>query len=127
MKDIFEAVEQLSALLSFRIENLARSRGWATKPYSWLVSPSDGKLVIVVATTVYLPEGLSASFTPRAEPTTGGSTWQIDVRRTDSVVRPQWANGLAIVKQDQKFVLWNGQGVLSDDNLSSMMEDLGRP
>ena len=127
MKDIFEAIEQLSALLSFRIENLARARGWATKPYSWLVTPHDGKLVIVVATTVYLPEGLCASFTPRAEPDGSGNAWQIDVRRTDSVVRKPWAEGLSIVKQDKKYVLWYEQGALSDENLTSMMEELGRP
>src|SRR5690242_8540129 len=106
MKDIFEAIEQLSALLSFRIENLARSRGWATKPYSWLVAPSEGKLIIVVATTVFLPEGAAASFTPRAEPVDGGTSWVIDVRRTDAVVRDAWSDGLSVMKNDRKYALW---------------------
>src|SRR5262245_4711331 len=105
MKDIFEAIEQLSALLSFRIENLARARGWATKPYSWLVSPTEGKLIIIVATTVFLPEGQAASFTPRAEPN-DNNNWVIDVRRTDAVLRDAWSDGIGVVKNGQKYALW---------------------
>jgi hypothetical protein len=127
MKDIFEAIEQLSALLSFRIENVARARGWATKPYSWLVSPDEGRLVIVVATTLYLPQGLAASFTPRAEPQAGQGGWNIDVRRTDSVVREAWSDGLSVVKNDRKYVLWHRQGMLSDETLGTILDELGRP
>ena len=127
MKDIFEAIEQLSALLSFRIENVARSKGWATKPYSWLVSPEEGKLVIVVATTLYLPEGLAASFTPRAEPVAGGASWVIDVRRTDAVTRAMWSDGLSVMRNDRKFALWHRQGQLTDDTISQILDELGRP
>ena len=126
MKDIFEAIEQLSALLSFRIENQARKQGWATKPYSWIISPDEGKLVIVVATTLFLPEGLCASFTPRNEPLDGGR-WPIDIRRTDCVIRDGWESGLSVAKTDKKFALWMGDTALSDDKLVVMINDLATP
>lgn len=125
MRDIYEAIEQLSALLSFRIENVARERGWATRPYSWLLAPNPEKLCIVVATTLYLPEGVAASFTPRSSPADGGGVWQIDVKRTDSVVRDSWSDGLSVTRNEKKWVLWCRSVALTDQALAVILDDLG--
>lgn len=127
MKDIFEAVEKLSALLSFSVQRAAQAKGWAAKPYSFMVTPESDRMLMVVSTSVHLPMFRSAGFTPHREPQDGGRSWTIDVRRTDGVLRDAWADGLIIRKIDGKFVLMSGSIALSDDMLDGMLEDLGTP
>src|SRR5256885_2246199 len=73
MTDIYEAIERLSAELSMRVAKIAGERGWPHKPYSWVIAREDSRFFMVVATTVSLPDGRYASFTPRTEPL--GTTW----------------------------------------------------
>src|SRR6185295_16495645 len=103
MNDIYEAMERLSAELSARVGKLAGDRGWSHKPYSWVLARDDARFFMVVATTVSLPGGGYASFTPRAEPADTG--WTIDVRRTDGVAREPWSRGLTIAKSSKGFAL----------------------
>ncbi|MSP60193.1 MAG: hypothetical protein EXR72_07590 [Myxococcales bacterium] len=127
MKDIFEAVEKLSALLSFSVQRVAGHRGWAAKPYSFMLSPATDRTIMVVSTSVHLPLYRSCGFTPHREPDDGGKQWGIDVRRTDGVARESWASGLTIRKTDGKFQLMYGAIALSDDQLNGLLEDLGSP
>ena len=127
MRDIFEAVEKLSALLSFSVQRVASAKGWAAKPYSFMVTPQSDRILMVVSTSVHLPMFRSAGFTPQREPEDGGKAWTIDVRRTDGVLRDAWADGLIIRKTDGKFVLMSGSIALSDDLLDGLLEELGTP
>jgi hypothetical protein len=127
MRDIYEAVERLSALLSFSVQRVAQAKGWAAKPYSFMVAPGAERVVMVVSTSVHLPLFRSAGFVPQREPEDNGKSWTIDVRRTDGVLRPTWAHGLTIRKTDGKFALMHGSVALSDDMLEGLLDDLGTP
>ena len=127
MKDIYEAVEKLSAVLAFSVERVASNKGWAAKPYSLMIAPTPDRLVMVVSTTVLLPGAMSACFTPRYEPQTGGRTWGIDVRRTDGVARETWSDGLTISRNEGRFVIMHGAIALSNESLDLLLEDLGTP
>ncbi len=126
MRDIYEAVERLSALLSFSVQRVAETRGWAARPYSFMVAPHANRVVMVVSTSVHLPLFRSAGFVPHREPDEGGYSWTIDVRRTDGVERT-WAGGLVVRKSEGRFVLMQGSVALSDLVLEGLMEDLGTP
>ena len=124
MNDIYDAIERYSADLSLRVARLAASRGWANKPYSWMLKASDSKFIMVVASTVSFPGGYYASFTPQNEPS--GDSWSIDVRRTDAVAR-EWADGLRVTKAEKGFVLLHQSGVLSDEALATLLDELATP
>jgi hypothetical protein len=124
MNDVFDAIEKLSAELSSRVGRLAETRGWGHKPFQWMVANGE-KPILLVNTTLSLPSGFFASFTPRIEPS--GNVWAIDVRRTDGVVRPGWAQGLLVMKMPQGWVLSAGAGALNDEQLSAMMDLISEP
>ena len=123
MNDVYEAIERLSAELSSRIGRLAGERGWGYKPYSWMIARDDERFFMIVATTVSLPGGRYASFSPQAEPM--GTSWRIDVRRTDGAERELWARGLTVMKSGNGFALYDGSGAVSDDALAAIVTDLG--
>ena len=123
MNDIYDAIERLSAELSLRIGRMASDRGWANKPYSWMLKASDAKFVMVVASTVSFPTGFYASFTPQNEPL--GESWPIDVRRTDGTAR-EWAS-LRVTRGDTGFALNDQKGAVSDDTLAALLDDLATP
>src|SRR5690242_16345363 len=121
MGDILDAIQTLSIQLSERIGRLAKSRGWAAKPYSW-ISAEGERFYQIVATTVSFPGGFHASFTPRAEATS--STWFIDIRRTDGRERQAWANGLRVSKGEKGWVVLGDGGPFSDEQLGELLEEL---
>jgi hypothetical protein len=128
MRDLFEAIEQLSTLLAMRLEKAARKRGWATRADTRLHAPNGharGRMVHLVSTTLNLPQGHAATFVPRPE--AEGEAWPIDVRRSDGVMRRSWADGLRVVRAGPNFVLWYRDGVLRDEAIESLMDDLARP
>ncbi len=126
MKDIFEAMEKLSAGLAFSVQRVADRKGWASKPYSVMLAPSADRTIIVVSTSVHLPAYRSAAITPRYEPE-NGQTWQFEVRRTDGVVRDTWAEGLTLAKSGGRFEILYGAIALTDESLEMMLDDLGVP
>src|SRR5438105_2999162 len=113
MRDLLEAIEQLSTLLAMRIEKAARKRGWACKPTTRSASPARGRFIHLVSTTLSLPQGQAATFVPRAE--ADGETWLVDIRRSDGVMRRSWADGLRVTSAGQTFVLTYYGAVLSDE------------
>lgn len=121
MGDILEAIQNLSIGLSDRIARLAAERGWGSKPYSW-ISADRERFFQIVATTIAFPGGHYASFTPRAEAT--GSTWFIDVRRTDGRERPSWSGGLRVAKGEKGWAVMGDGGTLTDPQLAALLEDL---
>lgn len=127
-RDVYEAIERHSALLLRRIYEMAQPLGWPVRPYSWMLRSSGGHLCSVVATTLSLPYGRGASFTPRHEPKSDGLRWAIDIRRTDRLLRGDWAQGLLVVAvAPQQFELLHGDRPLSDATLRAILEDLARP
>ncbi len=126
MTDPYQAIEQLSALLFYRLERSAKKRGWATKSAAWQIAPPGGRPITVVATTLHLPRGLSGSFIPRSQPEDGGG-WLIDVRRSDGVVRQSFAYGLRLMQQQAAAVLAVNDQPLSEESLGEILDDLGRP
>ena len=125
MRDLFEAIEQLSALLAMRLEKAARRRGWASKAASRTTAPERGRLTHLVSTTLNLPQGLAATFVPRPEP--DGDSWFIDIRRTDGVMRRSWADGLRVTRLGPNFALCQLAAPLSDEAVESMYDELARP
>src|SRR5438552_1030920 len=126
MRDLFEAIEQLSTLLAMRIEKAARKRGWASKPATRTSTPARGRFMHLVSSTVSLPQGQAAAFVPRPAPEADGS-WLIDVRRSDGVLRRAWADGLRVTGAGQGFVLTYFGGVLSDESIDTLLDELCRP
>jgi hypothetical protein len=126
MKDIFEAMEKLSAGLSFAIQRVAQRKGWASKPYSVMLAPSPERTIIVVSTSVHLPMYRSAAIMPRYEPE-NGQMWQFEVRRTDGVIRDSWADGLTLSKSGGSFEILYGAIAVTDESLDMMLDDLGVP
>ena len=69
MRDVFEAIEQLSTLLAMRLEHAARKRGWATRPDAYtrtLNGQSRGRMVRLVATTeeIFFRTSYTEGFVP---------------------------------------------------------------
>lgn len=126
IRDIYEAMEKLSAGLSFSIQRVAQRRGWASKPYSVMLAPAPDRTIIVVSTSVHLPLFRSAAIMPRYEPENGQS-WQFEVRRTDGVTRDSWAQGLMLAKTGGGFEILYGAIAVTDESLDMMLDDLGQP
>jgi len=126
LRDIFEAMEKLSAGLSFTIQRVAAKKGWASKPYSVMLAPSPERTIIVVSTSVALPLFRSAAIMPHYEPE-NGQAWQFQVRRTDGVVRESWAGGLMLTKSGGSYEILYGAIALTDESLDMMLDDLGVP
>jgi hypothetical protein len=112
MGTVYDAIELWSSNLYEQVRMLAQRRGWATRPYSYLLAPEPMRFISFTATTLHLPGGMGASFTPRSRPT--GDAWVIDVRRTDGKV-PSGAEGWA---------LRGPRGALSDSELGWILEEL---
>ena len=125
MRDLFAAIEQLSALLAMRIERAAHKRGWPCRSSSRALGLGPGRQVHLISLTVSLPQGVAASFTPRPEPE--GDRWHIDVRRSDGVLRRSWSEGLHVGKNDERFLLRYSGGLLTDEAVLTILDDLARP
>ena len=97
MGDIFEAIEQLSVVLSLRLENTVRKRGWAGKPQTerFEVTGPD-RSVYPVRVSLSLPLGNHAVFAPEESPNAEQTSWRIQLRRSDGVIRKSWSDGLRV-------------------------------
>jgi hypothetical protein len=123
MGTVYDAIELCSANLYEQVRMLAARRGWGTRPYAYLLSPRPMHFITFTATTVHLPGGLGASFTPRSAP--AGAAWVIDVRRTDGKVPRGAERGLMVVEGGTEgWQLCAGSAPLTDSALGEMLEDL---
>ncbi|MCS6912017.1 MAG: hypothetical protein RMK29_00840 [Myxococcales bacterium] len=125
MRDLFDAIEQLGTLLAMRIERAAGRRGWACKVVPYQTSPAPGRVVHLVTLTLNMPQGFVASVVPRSEPEDG--TWVIDIRRADGVTRRSWVKGLRVVRAGDTYVIHGANGILTDEQIDSLLDDLSRP
>lgn len=130
MKDLYEAIERLSARLSFHIESLAKRKSLAIHFSGYSVSPEDGVLIRLFHTLVHLPKGYAATFAPRptAERTEDGSSaWHIDIRRNDGVVRGSWASGITVKKLGGEYALVYRDKAISSEDILRILSELERP
>ncbi len=128
MSDIFDAIEQLSVVLSLRIENMVRKRGWAGKPVveRFEVRGRD-RGAFPVRITVTAPIGHSITFIPADAPSEDGNSWSISVRRSDGVIRRSFSDGLQVRKVDSGYQMFVRDAVLGDAKFRQLVEDLAGP
>lgn len=129
MKDIFEAIERLSAQLSYRLEHIAKKSSLAVHFSGYSVSPRSGVLVRLFSTMIHLPKGYAVNFMPRSqpEPVPDDQSWHIDIRRNDGVTRSSWSSGIRVQKLGGGFALtYEGRQLVGED-IHQMLSDLEKP
>lgn len=129
MKDIFEAIERLSAQLSYRLEHIAKKSSLAVHFSGYSVSPRSGVLVRLFSTMIHLPKGYAVNFMPRSqpEPAPDDESWHIDIRRNDGVTRSSWSSGIRVQKLHGGFALtYEGRQLVGED-IHQMLSDLEKP
>ncbi|MBL9041078.1 MAG: hypothetical protein JNM83_05730 [Myxococcales bacterium] len=125
MSDIFEAIEQLSVLLSLRLQNTVRKRGWAEKPTTTRFEVRGvSRSYYPVRVGLALPLGHKASFVPDETPSEDGQSWTIQVKRSDGVSRRSFANGIQVRKVESGYQLFLREEVLGDSQFKRLVEDL---
>jgi hypothetical protein len=127
MQDLFDGIQRLTALLSFRLENLAGKRAWGLRTDSYRIQPPGGMAITLCRMTLHLPRGEAGTFVPREGPEPDGRSWLIDIRRSDGVLRKSFAQGLRALPKDGTYVLFRGDEVLSDGALNEIFDDLAKP
>lgn len=126
MKDIRDEIERLSALLSFRIEHLAKREGRPVHFSSFAVVGRPGRLAQLFSTMLHLPRGYAATFLPRAQAEPDG-TWRIDIRRNDGVIRESWFDGIVMgFDGEEPSLLYKGR-LLELEDLERIVSDLTKP
>jgi hypothetical protein len=127
MKDIFEAIERLSAQLSFRLEHIAKKAGLAAQFSGYTVSPTKGVLVRLFNTMIHLPKGYAVNIMPRAQSEADGASWQIDIQRNDGVLRASWSHGITVRKLGDSFALTYDGRQLAGEDIQRILRDLEKP
>jgi hypothetical protein len=127
MKDIFEAIERLSAQLSFRLEHIAKKSSLAVHFSAYSVSPRPGVLVRLFNTMIHLPKGFAVNFMPRSQPEADEQTWHIDIRRNDGVARASFSSGISVRKLGEGFALTYEGRQLTGEDIHQMLNDLEKP
>lgn len=115
LKDIYEAIECQSAMLSYRLERVAQKQGYAVHFSSYTIQPKPGQFVKLFHSMVHLPRGYSAGFNPDHEPSDDGQRWHFDMRRSDGITRASFVNGLDMLPREDEWVIcYNGEPLNAD-------------
>lgn len=126
MKDIRDEIERLTALLSFRVEHLAKRENRPIHFSSYAVAVRPGRLVQLFSTLLHLPRGYAATFMPRSQPEADG-TWRIDIRRNDGVTRESWFDGIVVGSDGNELTLLYKGRALQMEDLERIVSDLTKP
>ena len=126
MKDIRDEIERLTALLSFRVEHLAKRENRPIHFSSYAVAVRPGRLVQLFSTLLPLPRGYAATFMPRSQPEADG-TWRIDIRRNDGVTRESWFDGIVVGSDGNELTLLYKGRTLQMEDLERIVSDLTKP
>jgi hypothetical protein len=127
MKTLFEAIERLSAQLSYRLEHIAKKASLAVHFSGYTVSPAPKVLVRLFNTMIHLPKGYAVNITPRAQPEADGESWHIDIRRNDGVSRASYGIGIAVRKLGDTYALtYDGRQLVGED-IHNILGDLSKP
>ena len=125
MRDIFEAVEKLSAVLSLRIQNAVRKRGWAGKATAERYDvPAPDRLAYPTRIDLPLPLGNRVAFVPADAPTQDGQSWKIAIKRSDGVTRQSWVDGLHVRKVDSGYQLFVRDEILHEPQFGKILDEL---
>lgn len=127
MKDIFEAIERLSAQLSYRLEHIAKKSSLAVHFSAYSVSPKPGVMVRIFNTMIHLPKGFAVNFMPRAQPEPDDQSWHIDIRRNDGVARASFSSGIGVRRLGEGFALTYDGRQLTGEDIHQMLSDLEKP
>jgi hypothetical protein len=136
MKDLYEAIERMSAQLSYRLERAAQKKGFAVHYSGYNLASPTGQIVKVFHTLVHLPRGYGASFIPRHQPESDGVSWHIDIRRNDGIVRSAWQNGLVLRKtpdvdgapdDENPWTIYYQDEPLSAERIANLFSELEKP
>ncbi len=135
MKDIYEAIERMSAQLSYRLERAAQKKGFAVHYSGYNLASPSGQIVKVFHTLVHLPRGYGASFIPRHQPEADGVSWHIDIRRNDGVVRSAWQEGMTLRRSpttgaeetDDPWTLYYQGEPLAAERIAQLFTELEKP
>ena len=125
MRDLFEAIEKLTVVLALRLENAVRKRGWAGKPIcERFEADGPGRTIYPQRIDLPLPRGNRVLFLPDAAPTEGQTSWRIQVKRNDGVVRRSWKDGLSVRPVDGGYQLFLRDEVLSEPVFKQLLDEL---
>jgi hypothetical protein len=128
MGDIFEAIEQLSVVLSLRLENTVRKRGWAGRPIvERFEVRGPERSVFPVRIAVTAPLSHSITFVPADQPSEDCQSWAIAVKRSDGVIRRSFSDGLTVRKVENGHQMFVRHEVLSEPKFRQVIEDLAGP
>jgi hypothetical protein len=125
MRDIYEAIEKLTVVLSLRIENAVRKRGWAGKPVTerFEVNGPD-RVIYPLRISLSMPLGPRVSFLPDEAPDAEQASWKIQIRRNDGVTRLIWADGLHVRKVDAGYQIFLRNQLLSEPQFKQLLDEL---
>ncbi len=126
MRDLYEAIEQLSVLLSLRIQNTVRKRGWAGQPKtsrSEVRDPQD-RAYYPTQVAISMSLGHVVSFTPADQPSEDGQSWHIKIQRSDGVMRRTYSDGIYVRKVENGYQLFVRTEVLGEAQFKAMFDDL---
>ncbi len=126
MRDLYEAIEKLTVLLALRIQNTVRKRGWAEKPKTSRFEVRDPNERAHYPTRIELPMSLGhqVSFVPADAPSEDGQSWNIQIRRSDGVLRRSFSDGIQVRKVENGYQLFIRDEVLDDSRFRSLFDDL---
>jgi hypothetical protein len=127
MRDLFDAIEQLSLLLSLRVGRSAERKGWASKGTPFSVCPAPGRSLQLTGTLVHLPLGAAMLFTPREGPEPSGEGWVIDLRRSGGVLPESWSAGMRVAREGSGWGIHFHGALLSDEAISALLDEIGLP
>jgi hypothetical protein len=141
MKDLYDAIEALSAQLALRIERCAKKRGYAVSLSSYSLRPQPGRLIRLHHTLVSLPGGYTATFAPRDTAEPDGETWLITIKRSDGVVRGSYEHGLLVRRTapptdenggdasagETGFAVHHDGQPIYADHIERLLDDLQKP
>ena len=125
MQDIYEAIEKLTVVLSLRIDNAVRKRGWAAKPeISRLEVTGPSRAMYPLRIGLSLPLGQRVSFFPAENPAADHASWPIHIQRSDGVNRLIWSDGLQVRKVENGYQLFIRNEVLDETLFKKLLDEL---
>jgi hypothetical protein len=125
MRDIYEAIEKLTTVLSLRIDNAVRKRGWAAKPeISRIEVKSPSRLIYPLCIGLSMPLGQRVSFLPAEKPSEDQQSWAIQIQRSDGVIRHSWSDGLLVRKVDNGYQLFIRDEIMDENLFKKLLDEL---
>ncbi len=125
MQDIYEAIEKLTVILSLRIDNAVRKRGWAAKPeVSRFEVTGPSRAIYPLRIGLSMPLGQQVSFLPEEKPSEDQQSWQINIQRSDGVSRHSWSDGFSVRKVDTGYQIFVRDELLDEPRFKKILDEM---